>query len=289
MLYTTAVYGPQVAIGGLAFNQGPDSNGVEWLITAETGWFSTAGVKATRTEKSSSLGVVRMMEYKGGRSIAFNGTIAAPNVGLLRRAIDQLLGLCPLPDQLYPMMVTDESGITYTAYVCIDGQILTATQSALTQTFSLQLFAPDPRKFGTQYTALINPQLSSIGGVPYPVAYPVSYGAPANTGSAVLTNLGTAYSDMVLTLNGPLTDPIILNGTTGDTLTYNGTIPSGATVVIDTAAGSVFYNGTTNYRSLLTPNEWFTIPAGSTITVALSTENTADTGTLGISYNESYY
>jgi hypothetical protein len=289
VLYTTAVYGPQVSVGGVTFNKGPDVNGVEWIISEESGWYSTAGIKTTRAEKSSALGVVRMLEYKGGRSIAFNGTILAPGIGLLRRAQDQLLGVCPLPDVLYPVQVTDESGVTYTANVAIDGQIITKALSAFSVAFSLQLFAPDPRRFGTQRTATVFPGTTSTGGVTYPVTYPVSYGAPGNTGSATLTNAGTAYADIMFTLVGPLTKPVIRNNGTGDQLTYNGNIPSGATVVINTASGSVLYNGSTNYRALLTANQWFSIPAGGTIGVAFSTSNSGDAGYLGITYSDSYY
>lgn len=287
--YPVAVYGPQVSVGGLSFNVGPDSNGVEWIVSDEAGWYSTAGIKATRAEKSSALGVIRMMEYKGGRSIAFNGVIAAPSAATLRRAIDQLLGVCPDPGTLYPLTVTDEAGVSYTAYVCIDGQILTKALSAFTVSFSLQLFAPDPRRFGPQHTIALTQGITSTGGVTYPVTYPVSYGSPGNTGAATLTSVGTAYSDLVFTLTGSLTTPVIRNATTGDSLTYNGTIPAGGNVVIDTAAGSVLYGGSTNYRALLSPNQWFTLPAGGSIVINLTTSNPSDTGGLSIAWRDSYY
>lgn len=288
MLYTSAVYGPQVSVGGLSFNTGLDSNGVEWLISEESGWYSTAGIKTTRSEKSSALGVIRMQEWKGGRSIAFNGTIAAPTQTLLRRAIDSLLGVCPQPDQLYTLSVTDESGVTYTANVSIDGQILTKAQSALSVTFSLQLFAPDPRRFGASHTATVRQGTSATGGVTYPVAYPVNYGTPGTTGATVITNNGTAYTDLVFTLYGPLINPVIRCATTGDMISYTGTIPTGAFVVIDTAAGSCLYGGTQNYRAFLAPNGWFTLPAKSSIQVAFSA-TPGDTGTLQIAYSDSYY
>lgn len=288
LLYAPAVYGPQVTVGGLSFNVGPDTNGVEWIISEESGWYSTAGIKTTRSEKSSALGVIRMQEWKGGRSIAFNGTIAAPTQTLLRRAIDSLLGVCPLPDQLYTLTVTDESGVATTASVSIDGQILTKAQSATSSTFSLQLFAPDPRRFGPAHTATVQQGTSATGGVMYPVTYPVAYGTPGTTGSTQVTNNGTAYSDLVFTLNGPLKNPVIRNSTTGDQISYTGTIPSGAYVTIDTASGSCLYNGTQNYRAFLAPNMWFTLPAHSSITVAFSA-TPGDTGTLSIAYTDSYY
>src|SRR5438067_59827 len=190
-----------------------------------------------------------------------------PTQTLLRRAIDSLLGVCPLPDQLYTLTVTDESGVTYTASVSIDGQILTKAQSATSVTFSLQLFAPDPRRFGPSHTATVQQGTTATGGVAYPVTYPVAYGTPGTTGSTQVTNNGTAYSDLVFTLNGPLKNPVIRHSTTGHQISYTGTIPSGAYVTIDTASGSCLYNGTQNYRAFLAPNMWFTLPAHSSITV----------------------
>lgn len=80
--------------------------------------------------------------------------------------------------------------------------------------------------------------LPEPGGLTYPVVYPVVYGAPTG-GSATVTNYGDAEAKPVITLFGPMVNPVITNETTGKFLRLNMTIASGRKVVVTMATPSI--------------------------------------------------
>lgn len=288
MVYNSVWYGSQFAVGGITINKAADVNGVDWILTKEEGWFGSPAIKAIRNDRPASRGVYRGVEFRGARVIVLEGTIAAPSVMALQNAIDQLTGVCPDPHLLYPLTVTSVNSTRY-CNVALDAPISTTPISAYTVAFSLQLVAPDMRRFDQAATTVSTGlPTAGTGGLAYPVHYPVPYGRPGLTGSVTVTNTGTSDADLLFTLAGALTTPTITRGDTGDVLTYNGTLAATDTVVIDTSTGSVLQGGI-NRRPLLTANQWFSIPAQSSINLLLRSGNTGDTGTLTVSYRNTWY
>src|SRR5215472_6612204 len=193
MQYDAAYYGCQFLIGGITINGSTDANGCDWLLTKETGWFGSPAIKTARVDKPAARGVFRGNEFRGGRVMTLEGNLGAPTVTALRNACRTLLGICPDPHLQYPLTVIEESGLSLYANVVLDGEILITPVSALSVDFSIQLVAPDPRKWNTTgktFTVLL--ASGGSGGVSYPVAYPVNYGLPGQPGAVALTNNGSA-------------------------------------------------------------------------------------------------
>lgn len=106
--------------------------------------------------------------------------------------------------------------------------------------------------YGTWLLELLNPSgilesqtetvltmgLPQPGGIVYPVVYPVVYGASTG-GSVTATNYGDANASPVITLYGPLENPVITNQTTGQFLRLNMSIDSGRKVVITMSRPSI--------------------------------------------------
>lgn len=101
--------------------------------------------------------------------------------------------------------------------------------------------------------------LPEPGGLIYPVTYPVVYGASTG-GSAGATNYGDAEAKPVITLYGPMENPVITNETTGQFIRLNTTIASGRRIVINTATPSIVEG---NLTSTLTDNRQDTRGEGS--------------------------
>jgi hypothetical protein len=288
MQYDPVTYGCQFTIGGITINGSTDSTGCDWVLTSETGWFASPAIKTARVDKPAARGTFRGNEFRGARVIVLQCTVSAPTVAALRAAEYRALGICPNPHLQYPLTVVDETGLSLYANVVLDGEILITPISWSSATVSIQLVAPDPRKFSSNPT-VVSVLLASAGtgGIAYPVAYPVSYGTPGLPGAVVLTNTGSADSDPTVTLTGPLTNPSLIRADTGDTVTYLGTLLATDTLVIDFGAGSAMLNGI-NRRSLLSAG-WFTIPGYSSITMLFRTTNIADTGSMSVSYGNTSY
>lgn len=289
MVALNVLYGTSWTIGGITLNGGIDSNGVDWIVTQEAGWFSAPQIKTARVDKPSARGAVIGNEYRGARVIALSGEMAAPDVVTLRQAQRQLLGICPSPKALYPIVSAEEDGMSLTANVKLDGSITTQPKSATTSIFSIQLVSPDPRRLSTStktsFAVLSSP---GSGGVTYPVTYPVNYGTPGLPAAVSMTNNGTADSDMVIVFQGPLTTPYLYNVATGDYIGYNQTLATGDVVSIDTSSGQVTFNGS-QFRINLALSMWPVIPAGGMLNMAFRTSNPADSGNCTITYTDSYF
>lgn len=289
MKYVPEWYGSQFNVGGITINGDTDDNGCDWILTKESGWFGSPAIKTARVDKPAARGVFRGNEYRGGRVMTLEGTLSAPDVNTLRNAQRQVAGICPDPRLLYPLTVTEESGMALVAMVSLDGELIMTPISALSVDFSIQLVAPDPRKVSTSaQTQVVRLASAGVGGVAYPVRYPVPYGTPGNTGAVLLTNAGTAEADPVMTFTGPLTSPSVTRNDTGDVVTYNGTLAAVDTLVVDFGAGSCLLNGA-NRRALLSATQWFSVPAGQGITVAFRSTNPTDTGQLVVTVADTSY
>jgi hypothetical protein len=283
------LYGTSWSLGGIIFNGGPDSNGVDWIVTEEAGWFSAPQIKTARVDKPSARGSLIGNEYRGSRVITLSGEMAAPNVSTLRAAQRQVLGICPSPQSLYPIVGAEEDGTSLSAMVKLDGSIITRPKSLTTATFSVQLVAPDPRRLSTSVRSstatLSNP---GSGGVTYPVTYPVNYGVPGIPAAVSMSNNGTADSDFTITFQGPLTAPILYNVATGDYIGYTQNLVAGDVVAIDTSSGSVMFNGSP-FRVNLVLTQWPVIPAGGTLNLSFRSGNPADTGSVAVNFTDSYF
>lgn len=288
MQYDADFYGCQFLLGGLTINGSTDTNGCDWILTKESGWFASPAIKTARVDKPASRGVFRGNEFRGGRVMTLEGVLAAPNVATLRNAIRTLLGICPSPRSQYPLTVIEETGLSLYANVVLDGEILTTPISATSVTFSIQLVSPDPRKFASVASTVSVPLASGgSGGVTYPTTYPVDYGIPGYSGSVALTNGGSADADPLFVFTGPLTTPSVTRADTGETVTYNGTLLATDTLTIDSATGVVLLGGV-NRRGLVAAN-WFAVPGNSSITVLFRSTSPADTGLLSVTVADTSY
>lgn len=289
MQYDPAFYGCQFLLGGITINGSTDSNGCDWILTKETGWFASPAIKTARVDKPAARGTFRGNEFRGSRVMTLEGVLAAPNVATLRSAIRTLLGIFPDPRVQYPLTVVEESGLSQFANVVLDGEILTTPISATSVTFSVQLAAPDPRKFASVASTVSVPLASGgTGGVTYPVTYPVNYGTPGNSGSVTLTNAGTADADPSFVFTGPLTTPSVIRADTGDTVTYNGTLLATDTLTVDSGTGAVLLGGV-NRRALVSAVNWFPVPGNGSITVLFRSTNPADTGVMSVTVADTSY
>lgn len=137
---------------------------------------------------------------------------------------------------------------------------------------------PDPRWFSTTSTS------ASATFSTSPVAVPMTAAA---VGTAPVT-----YMTITFTSTGDLTNPRLTNATYASSATaigYNGTIPTGQSVVIDTDALTLKKNGVNDIANLYRAGarqSWFELfPFNNTITCS----RTSGTGTVTISYRKAFF
>lgn len=146
--------------------------------------------------------------------------------------------------------------------------------------FSLDVLFPDPRWFSL---TSISPSLSA------------SFSGTAASVQCLAEDVGTApvtYMEITFTSTSNLTNPRLTNETYPNSLSsigYNGTIPSGQSVVINTDALTLTKQGVNDIAKLYRAGarqSWFELfPMDNELTFSA----TSGTGIVSISYRKAYY
>lgn len=112
------------------------------------------------------------------------------------------------------------------------------------------------------------------GGFVLPAILPVIFSAGAG-GSAIATNDGNEAAKPMITLAGPLTNPIITNQTTGESIQLTLTIAAGTEVVIDMAERTVIQGGETSQLAYKSGDWWVIEPGDNTLRLTTSVSGEA--------------
>lgn len=121
--------------------------------------------------------------------------------------------------------------------------------------------ATDPRMFSASVSS-ITLGLSSGGGMTFPLTFPLTFGAGSDSdGSAV--NAGTFETTWTATIVGPVTTPRITLGATGEVVELDIVVPTGSTLVVSSADGSVLLNGSPRQSSVTLLSRFFALPSGT--------------------------
>ncbi len=283
-------------LDGLWFNTGPDTTGCEYWITAEKGWSGSPPVRADHAERPFTHGTYPTLVLHGGRVIELSGTVHAPTWEARRAAEHRLAALCSDPQAVFPLVCTEETSDLTTLVQRSDTTLVAIRPGGMAADFTLQLHAPDPRKYAAveqlAETGLPNDGLGldfetggTNGGLSFEIGGTtggLDFGTTASLGRAIVTNTGTAPTLPAFTLVGPLTAPItIARPDSGARLVFNDSLASGDRLVIDTNNRTVLLGGATNrrHRAVITDWDALTIPAAATIGYTLT--HTAPANTVG--------
>ncbi len=128
--------------------------------------------------------------------------------------------------------------------------------SVVTKSFSCELTTPTMGRWQLQLAAtdfIIEAQtLNSVtsflpqsGGVIYPVTYPVQFGGSSG-GSVTASNNGNAPAFPLVTLYGPMINPVIANDSSNESIRLNLTLVAGDVVTVDMKKRLIVQGATTN-------------------------------------------
>lgn len=148
-------------------------------------------------------------------------------------------------------------------------------------------FCADPRYYDdTAQTA------SMIVGNPlgrtYNRIYPLLYGGGSSATTTSITNNGWATTYPVITLNGPITNPILGNTTQGYYITIQGTYANTDIIVIDLDNKLITLNGATARNLISGGSNWFSAPPGTSQFYLTGTGTLAGTTAATVSWRSAY-
>lgn len=278
----------------------PDSNGVGRIVTNLVGWYDTPKLRTAYPPLPFAAGSLYTPAYTDHRVITLDGVLTTIDRAVLIRARRSLGGLCNDPNQLYTLQVDDEVGSLFTL-VQRSTEILSKSPDGMIANFSVSLTAPDPRLLDVNLqSATTQMAQPGNGGVPWngpagttgtqwngPTGTTgIAYGQPGPTGIVPVDNTaGTAPADVLLTIQGPATNPSLI--TTAGVIRYGGVLSASDVLVINTGTGSVLLNGA-NRRNLLTRAGFFQIPAGQALGVSFSADLQNSSASLTAQWRNSY-
>jgi hypothetical protein len=287
-------------LDGLVFNDAPDPDGTEYVITAETGWSSSPPTRTTSTDRTGAHGAYPAPVWSAARIIDLTGKAFASSWEARRRAEHRLAALASDPARLVELRCTEETGDLTAMVARADQTQVAIDPGGYSLSFALALRAPDPRKYADPRTTDGGLPLETSGldfetggGLDYETKGGLDFGTTTGLGRAVAANPGTADCAPLLGLFGPLTAPITITRTdTGATLTYLDSIPNGQFVTIDTAARTVLLGGATQRRHRAIVPDWdaLTIPPGGRAEYALTHNDTPNpTARLHVSWRPAWW
>lgn len=227
-------------------------------------------------------------EFETGRDISLSGVVYANN-NPLETFLDSLKANWAPSATLIPLyMLTNDTGLRVIFVKPLgcqyDWDALRRTgMTAITFT----AYAEDPRIYsGTLQTVILPLGAFTFSGVAFPLGFSFGFGGVTTTADGQFVyNIGNRPSPVVMTITGPVVDPLILNDTTSSIMQFKITLGVGETLVIDTQYHTVRLNGITNRRTALIIPGWFMLQVGGNF---IRFRGASGTGSLTVSYRASW-
>jgi len=282
-----------VHIGPLTFNADPLA-GDSLIVENLQGWYSSPAMRVDvedRPNADGAFGSVR--NYRAARALRFSGHLLGESVVAAQEELYDAFAAIQADGVPFQFSVETDAG-TRTTTATLQGEAeVTPHPDFIGASVVARFVCYDPIKYGPAQTAQTG--LPDVGGgLEYELGEPseaLYYGALGDLGRVTLTNSGTAETWPVFEVSGVLDGGFYLqNLDTGDVLRYDGVVPAGSTVSIDTRTGEVLVDDTSDASTYLTRDEFFSVPPGGTRTVQFNAISTSSgTPTMTATYRSGWW
>jgi hypothetical protein len=125
------------------------------------------------------------------------------------------------------------------------------------------MFAEDPRIYDAVLSSATFAYGGDVGtGFAFNMGFNLNFGGGATPGGGSVTNIGNRPTPPTFVVTGPVTNPVITNATNSHTMRFTITLGAGETLTINTRDRTVYLNGVTNRRNIMTTPDWFFLDPG---------------------------
>jgi hypothetical protein len=268
--------------------------GIPFVDIEVVGGLDSAPFRQTKRDHEGVDGGFMDAEFEQGRDISLSGVVYA-NGNPMETFLDSLKANWGPSGVLVPLYIfTIETGLRVVFVKPLgcqyDWDALRRTGMAA---ITFTAYAEDPRIYtGTLITSILPLGATVFSGFGFPLGFPFSFGGVSTTTDGVYVyNNGNRPAPVVMTITGPVINPIIMNDTTNSIMQFNITLSSIDTLTVDTQYHTVRLNGVTNRRSTLITPGWFMLQPAPTATLGanfIRFRSSGGTGTLTIAYRASW-
>ena len=153
-------------------------------------------------------------------------------------------------------------------------------------TSQVDFFCPDPNYYNSNLQTA-NMLISAALGRTYNKTFDYTYGGGSSSVTTTISNIGWATTYPTITIQGPITNPIVGNTTTGNTLNFTGTYTALDILEIDLYNQLITLNGNPA-RNLLISGTWFDAPPGNSNFFFTGSSTLAGTTQATVSWYSAY-
>jgi len=288
MTTVTSLNNYSFAFNGYVFG-GSDS---PHQITNVVGLEALPGIRNQDDNRGYFDGMFSGRDFLGGRTIVINvltvgssTASAQANYNSLQKALQpQQQGTTPLQFQL------SASGGLQFINARVRGNSTTVDPEYTYGYIVSQItfFCPDPRYYDNSQLSATMGISASPPGRTYPRVYPLTFGGGTQTSTALVANAGWTTTYPTITVNGPVTNPIIGSVTTGQTLSFNYVMGASDVIVIDLLNRTILLNGAPARNLLLGSSQWFAAGAGNSSFYFYGSGTTAGTTYATVQWYNAY-
>lgn len=232
--------------GQLEYNDYVLGDDVTTFMQEITGWEDLPDIDSSNTLRPSSHGAWVGKKLLGQRIVNWTGTFAPEpefwedEIKRLRTAFSPALGTEELT-----IVVRTRNETKMVFGTVVKRQIpVDYAYSYYGARLSIQFECSDPRRYslGEHSVFISMPDLVS-DGLEYPLVYPLDYGVEATPSQLIVMNDGDAPTPVILNFVGPVTNPTLVNQTTGQRLGFDITLTADETLTVNTRLGTVLLDG----------------------------------------------
>lgn len=262
--------------------------GLPFIDIESVSGLDSAPFRQTKRDHEGVDGGFMDAEFEQGRDISFVGIVYA-NGNPLETFLDSLKANWAPSTTLVPLYIlTNDTGLRVVYVKPLGVQYDWDNLRRLGMTaITFSAYAEDPRL----YTGTLNSVIVPLGafvltGFAFNFGFNLSFGGVTTTADGqFIPNSGNRPAPVVLTITGPVVNPIILNDTVSAVMSFNITLGVGETLVIDTQYHTVRLNGITNRRTSMILPGWFNLLPGNNF---IRFRATSGTGSLSVAYRSSW-
>jgi len=273
---------------GVVLNNDTGPGGGPWVDIETVRGLDSAPFRETKRDHEGVDGGFLDAEFEQGRDITLDGTVYAngspiePFLDLLKSNYEPQTSPVPFyvidPDVGLRVLFVKPRGVRYD---------WTTARRYGTERVQFLAYAEDPRIYDANLssaTLLIGATITT--GLSFPLSFNFGFGGTSTTlDGQFITNAGNRPTPAIVTFNGPLDTPTLINDTLGLTLQFNIVLSATDQLVVDLGNHTVRLNGTANRRGSLVAPNWFLLSKGATF---LRFRAAAGTGTMVVTFRSAW-
>lgn len=235
--------------------------------------------KVGHHEYSNAHGGLTLSQFYRTRRIAFTGYIVADNTETFAQARKDAFQAFSFRNAEKLLTFTTEDGEELQCYVICAGKPQVRREGPTAASIIVELDAVDPLLY-TQNSSSSQGGVATLTGSGFALPFSLPL-ALSGSVEGILTVFNQGNAEVFpeeITITGPGTDFTITNQTTGKSLSYDGTLIAGETLVINMKTHEAYKNGTENVYEDMS-GDWFNLYYGNNnLALTVGSDSTSETG-----------